>query len=227
VGESRARTPSAAQQRGRKQDRVYESIRNQILSGELGSGSRLRIDEIGRELEVSHIPVREALKRLQAEGYVTVEPFVGTTVTDLPIEWVEEVFELMEALESIGARAACRHMSEESLAEIAAAVAGMDELVSDPESWSRANVALHGLICSAGGKPLTGQMLGKVLDQWDRLRRRYLEEVSAQRLERAQAEHHAIVAALAARDEEGVLRRVREHNRAALEAYERHLKSSS
>ena len=214
---------SAAQLRGRKQDKVYEALRTRILDGDLRAGARIRIEEVSRDLDVSHIPVREALKRLQAEGYVSNEPFVGTTVTDLPIEWVEEVFELLEALETVGARAVCRSAPDEALAEIRAAVDRMDDLVDDPDAWSHANVALHELISSAGGKLLTGRMLNSVLDNWDRLRRRYLSEVSGLRLAEAQAEHRAIAEALEARDEETVVRLVQEHNRAALAAYARHL----
>ncbi|MEX2540556.1 MAG: GntR family transcriptional regulator [Trueperaceae bacterium] len=215
---------SAAQQRGRKQDLVYRALRDRILSNDLRPGDRLRIDEITRQHEVSHIPVREALKQLQAEGFVTVEPYVGTTVADLPMEWVEEVFEAKEALELIGGRAACLAMDEEALAQVAVQVREMDDLVTDPEAWSQANVRLHRLICTEAGKPFVGEMLGRVLDQWDRLRRRYLEEVSAQRLEHAQAEHHEILASLQARDVEGLSTRISEHNRNALEAYARHLK---
>lgn len=202
---------------------VYEAIRNRILAGDLHSGARIRIEEVGRELNVSHIPVREALKRLQAEGYVAIEPFVGATVTDLPIEWVEEVFELKEALETIGARAVCQAANDGALAEIQAAVDRMDALVDDPDAWSEANVKLHELICSAGGKLLTGSMLNTVLDKWDRLRRRYLSEVSARRLSAAQAEHRAILNALEARNETEAVRLVQAHNRAAFAAYAHHL----
>src|SRR5690606_31786919 len=117
---------------GRKQDKVYEALRSRILAGELTSGSRIRIDDVCRELNVSHIPVRDALKRLQSEGYVTTEPYVGTTVTDLPIEWVEEVFEIMEVLEMIGAKAVCRTGEDEALAAIRAIADRMDEIVEDP-----------------------------------------------------------------------------------------------
>lgn len=214
------RSPAA---RGRKQDRVYRAVRDRILSGDLPPGSRLRTDEIGRDLEVSHIPVREALKQLQAEGYVTVEPFVGAKVADLPVEWIEEVFELKESLELLGGRAACRSSGEEELAAIREIVRRMDGLTDDPEAWSRANVELHRLICTAGGKELTGRMLGRVMDQWDLLRRRYLEEVSAQRLAQAQVEHRAIFEALELRDEEKLASLIRGHNRAARSAYLRHL----
>ena len=217
------KTRSAAQVRGRKQDRVYEAIKGGILSGELEAGARLRIDEIGRELEVSHIPVREALMRLQSEGYVEVEPFVGATVTDLPIEWIEEVFELKESLELIGARAACKRMTDKSLAHLRQVVSMMDGLVEDPDAWSVSNVEMHTAICEAGGKPLTGRMLSQVLDQWDRLRLRYLSEVSAQRVGTAQGEHRSLLVALSERDEAAVERLVKEHNRSALQAYVRHL----
>lgn len=203
----------------RKQDAVYEALRNDILAGRLRPGERLRIDEITQQLGVSHIPVREALKQLEADGYVTIEPYVGTTVAELEANWIHELFELKEALELVSGRAACHAMSDRDLEEVEGVLRRMDELVDDPEAWSVANVELHRLICERAGTRLAGQLLDRVLNQWDRLRRYFLQEVFAQRLREAQDEHWAIFDALRQRDRAQLERIVVMHNRRALDAY--------
>lgn len=203
----------------RKQDVVYEALRRDILEGRLEPGERLRLDDITQRLEVSHIPVREALKRLEADGYVAIEPYVGTTVAELKADWIHELFELKESLELISGRAACRRMSRADLDDLEAILQRMDDLVGDPEAWSASNVELHRLICTRAGTELAGQLLGRVLNQWDRLRRHFLQEVFAVRLFEAQREHWAIYRALTRRDADELERVVRTHNRRALEAY--------
>ena len=69
-----------------KQEFVYETLREAIMRCELGPGRRLVIDELARQLEVSAIPVREALQLLQSEGLVTNVPHVGATVSPVSRE---------------------------------------------------------------------------------------------------------------------------------------------
>lgn len=209
----------------RKQDAVYAALRSDILAGELRPGERLRIDDITHELGVSHIPVREALKQLEADGYVTIEPYVGTTVAELEASWIHELFELKESLELISGRAACRRMSDDDLDEVRAVLERMDHLIDDPEAWSAANVELHRLICARAGTKLAGQLLDRVLSQWDRLRRFFLQEVFAERVAEAQREHWAIFRALERRDAAELEAVILEHNRRALDAYASQLPS--
>lgn len=203
----------------RKQDRVYEAIRDDILKGRFPPGSRLPIDAIAHGLGVSHIPVREALKQLEAEGYVVIEPYVGTTVARLEPEWIREVFDLMEDLEVRSVRAACAGFTEADLAAVAAIVREMDALVEDPDAWAAANVRLHLTLSERAGLHLTGRLLRQVLDQWERLRAHFLRAVPATRLARAQEDHRVIVEALQRRDVEGAEALVRRHNREAYRAY--------
>lgn len=208
----------------RKQDLVYDAVRRDILAGVLRPGERLRIDEISSSLEVSHIPVREALKVLEADGYVSIEPYGGTTVADLKADWIHEVFEVKESLEQISGRAACKRMTMRDLGDLEEILRQMDDLTGDPEAWSQANVRLHRLITDRANMKLVGQLLDKVLNQWDRLRRFYLQEVFGQRLAVAQAEHWEIFRALRERDEQRLQQVIRGHNREALAAYASHLR---
>ena len=66
--------------RATKQQRVYETIRERILSGTYGPGYRVVIDGLATELGVSALPVREAIRRLEAEGLIVYRPNVGAQV---------------------------------------------------------------------------------------------------------------------------------------------------
>ncbi len=78
---------------------IMEAIRSQILKGELPAGSRLRQADLAQALRVSPVPLREALRGLEAEGLVTFLPFKGAIVTPVTIEEIEEIQDLSMALE--------------------------------------------------------------------------------------------------------------------------------
>jgi DNA-binding GntR family transcriptional regulator len=206
-----------------KKDFAYNTLRDTILEGQLEPGRRLVIDELAAELGVSPIPVREALQQLQTDGFVIIEPYVGARVTEIDASLVCEVFDLMEALEVISGRAACLHMSEDSLAEMENRLRNMDTLVTDSECFSQENVRLHQFICERAGTPLVSRMMDQVLAHWDRLRRHYLQDVFERRIVDAQQEHWRVFEALRMRDPDHVEQVIREHNKAARAAYEAHL----
>ena len=79
---------------------VVETLREKILSGEFKAGESLRQAALATELNVSRIPVREALLQLEGEGLVVFEPHKGATVTELNAKHVDELFELRAMLES-------------------------------------------------------------------------------------------------------------------------------
>lgn len=211
-----------------KKDLVKQALREAILSGELAPGTRLIIDDLASQLGVSPIPVREALQQLQADGYVEIQPFLGTRVTPIEAESVVEVFSLLETIEIVSSRYACLHLAEEEHQSLKQMVANMDELVRtrDAEAWSQENRRFHQVICDHAGTRLIASVLTKVLDHWDRLHRVFLKEVFADRLPEAQEEHRQILAAIEASDPDGVEAVIRKHNRNALAAYQRYLQVS-
>ena len=101
-----------------KKDLVKQALREAILSGELAPGTRLIIDDLANQLGVSPIPVREALQQLQADGYVEIQPFLGTRVTPIEAESVVEVFSLLETIEIVSSRYACLHLDEDRTPEL-------------------------------------------------------------------------------------------------------------
>jgi DNA-binding GntR family transcriptional regulator len=87
-------------------DRVYASLRGRIIDGELGRGTRLRQEALADELGVSRTPLREALRRLAAEGLVEFHPNRGAQVCDLTIDDVRRAYEARLVLEPGAARLA-------------------------------------------------------------------------------------------------------------------------
>lgn len=181
-----------------KEYQVTELLRERIISGRFGRGQKLKQDEIARSLNISITPVREALKILEAQGYVVGYSHRGVVVAPFDIEKAEELFELRVLLEGRLTRIAAanataadldilREMNRET---VAAAATGVHEKLR------RANYRFHFQLYEIARKP---QMLEFVRVLWAK----YpfdLVGVIPGRFERADAEHNAILAALTAGD---------------------------
>lgn len=202
-----------------KKESVLDAIRSGIINGQYRPGQKLVIDEMAAQFGISAIPIREALQQLQADGLVKIEPHVGATVAPIEANLVEEVFDLLEALELMSARRACKRMTAAQFDELEAIVSKMDGMLDDLDAWSAMNVRLHTYICECADIPLAQSMLVKVLDHWNRLRKVHLKEVHAKRAHMSQKEHWQILRAMKAGDTDRLEHVIGEHNRAARDAY--------
>jgi DNA-binding GntR family transcriptional regulator len=209
-----------------KNEAVYDALRQSIIQGEYEPGSRLVIDDLAASMGVSQIPIREALRQLEADGFITIEPYVGATLTDINANFIFEIFALLESLEVICSRTAARCMSDGDLDTLSDLIDRMDRSLHDPEKWSQENKEFHLFICECGKNVLTMKMMQKVLDHWDRLRLHYLRDVSGRRIPAAQREHKEILAAFRSRNPDTVERAVRDHNQSALNSYLQHLQAT-
>jgi DNA-binding GntR family transcriptional regulator len=212
-----------------KQEFVYRTLRRGIMRCELAPGERLVIDDVARRLGVSAIPVREALQMLQSEGLVINIPHVGATVAPISRESIVEVFTVLEGLEVVAGRAAARFAQPadvEALAELADA---LDAALAAGrhEEWADLNTRFHLTLSRGAGMPMLLEMMERVLDHWDRLRRFYFSGVLAHRLEQAQKEHRSVVDALRRSDARALETILREHNQGAMEAYTAYLQTAA
>ena len=175
-----------------KQEYVYQSLRGAIMRGELAPGQRLVIDDIGRQLQVSAIPIREALQLLQSEGLVQGAPHVGATVAPISEDEVHEVFAIMAGLETVGVREAVLWLDDAGTAQLSGVVAEMDAAIAaqEFERWAALNSDLHRAINEIARMPLLREMTERVLSRWERLRRHYFQGVMVPRVVQAQGEHH-------------------------------------
>ena len=98
-----------------KADHAYETILQSILDGEYDPGDRLVIERLARELGVSVVPVREAIRRLEADGYVTFTRNIGATVTSIDMERYPETIETVAALEGVALGLSVPHLTATDL----------------------------------------------------------------------------------------------------------------
>jgi DNA-binding GntR family transcriptional regulator len=211
-----------------KQEFAYRTLRDAIIRCELRPGERLVIDDLARHLEVSAIPVREALQLLQSERLVVNVPHVGATVAPISRDSIQEVFTVLEGLEIVATREAAARATTDQVDGIGAIVADMDRAVADNrlEEWADLNTRFHLAFSRLTSMPLLEEMMRQVLDRWDRVRRFYFNGVLVHRVKRAQEEHRALFEAMRQRDARRLEETVREHNRGALAAYTAYLEQS-
>lgn len=93
--------------------RVKDEIRRDIIFGGLLPGTRVTEAALARKYSVSRVPVREALRALEAEGFVESKPYAGSTVSDIPADEADDLFLVREALEAALARRAARRASRQ------------------------------------------------------------------------------------------------------------------
>lgn len=133
-------------------DTIYENLRQQIITGALSAGEKLRQDHIAKSFDTSHVPVREALLRLQAHGLAHSEPRRGMRVSVLDPAEIREVIEMRVALEPLALQQAAQNMSPTDLDRIEAARVACDDAETMPE-WEARNRAFHRAILTPCGLP--------------------------------------------------------------------------
>lgn len=201
-----------------KSDLAYTEIRRMIIDGSMEAGSRLVTDRLARKLAMSVVPVREALFRLEAEGFVESTFNSGFRITPVDSGSIHDLFGLLEALEVLSVQAACRTMSDEGLLELHRFVDHMDA-VDDDAAWTALNREFHELISRRSSTPLVTSALRLALDHWERLRRSRFRHVDVTRTSVTSDEHRALLRAISHRDPHWAGVVVSAHNRAALASY--------
>ena len=192
-----------------KEDYVAEFLREGIISGRFARGARLKQAEIAEQLGLSITPVREALKLLEAEGYITRESHHGVTVAQFDRDSSEEVLGLRVLLEQRLVRAAVIHMTAPVLAMLQEIEATFERAVAagDRTSTRGINYRLHKQLYSQAQMP---QSLHFVQVLWAKYPFDVINVVKG-RTKRAVLEHRALLRFVVLRDAEGAAEAVRRH----------------
>ena len=192
-------------------DATADALRGRIVAGAWPAGTPLRQEALAEELGVSRIPLREALRRLEAEGLVVVQPHRGAVVAALPTSDALELFELRALLEADLVRRAVPRLTAADDARLRAAALGFERAVIDGDvaAWGLANRDFHFALYAAAGRPRTLEVVERLHAQTDRLLRLQLALTDGVR--RAVREHRAIAAAARARDPRRAAALVRRH----------------
>ena len=179
-------------------DRISKALAERIIAGVFEAGARLRQDHIAEEFGASHVPVREAFRRLEAQGLVVSEPRRGVRVAGFSLDEVREVAEMRAALEVLALRNAAPHHTKALLAQAEQINRDADR-ASDVQTWEAANRSFHRLILTPCGLP----RLLKTIDDLHSASARFL--FSGWRMEwdaPTDRDHMTILAALRAGDVE-------------------------
>src|SRR5579872_6296144 len=135
---------------------VAEKLREQIIRGDIPEGMQLRQDAIANQFQVSRIPVREALRQLDAEGLITIVPNRGAVVPALSPDDVEELFTIRALLEPEVLRLSIPRLTEEDFAEAEVVLRRYEgELQHEDHlfSWGRLNWQFHSILYSRAERP--------------------------------------------------------------------------
>ncbi|MGO4105449.1 GntR family transcriptional regulator [Leifsonia sp. YAF41] len=198
--------------------RVTRILREQIIDGEREPDARLVEREIATSLDVSRVPVREALRALVAEGLVLPRPNSWMTVRRFNERDIEELFQVRAAFDSLAFRLAARTASPHDLARLALVLSAESDsaALGDPHDSRAASASFHELVIEVSGNSLLAEL-------WRTLsgRMRWLLGQHDQPTE-MHLEHAQLYAAIAAHDEEAAAALALTHLDTSRRAFESH-----
>lgn len=173
---------------------VAERLREKILRGELREGEQLRQEAIATQLEVSRIPVREALRQLEAEGLITIVANRGAVVSALSPEEIKELFEVRAVLECYMLRQALPHLTDQDFAKAENILKRYIRVVEedlDIASWGQLNWQFHSTLYAPANRPVMLSLLRMLNNNCDRYTRLHL--LVTRDLHQAEAAHRSLL----------------------------------
>jgi DNA-binding GntR family transcriptional regulator len=204
-----------------KADVAYDEIRGAILGGDLLPGTVLNQEQLADELGVSTTPLREALRRLESEGFVNMPPHRDAIVAPLDAGELLALYEVREALDSLAARLAAENYDEADADAMAEAAGRLSEDGGDPVL---ANRALHASIYRASHNPV---LIAELDSLWDRSDRYRIAIRGIARQPQVVESHRELVATVLSRDGEQAAAKMRVHINEARRTVEDAIASSA
>lgn len=189
-------------------DIIHKFIRDAIADGSLNEGEPIRQDEVARMFSVSKIPVREALKRLEAEGLVEFQRNKGAIVTPVSEPEIAQIFEMRAIMESSLIRLSIPHMTEQTFRK---AISYCDDFARETNvaRWAELNWRFHSCLYEDAGRPVFVAQIRAVNDRLERYLRVQLTLSRGQ--ETADREHRLLVELCRNREVEEASRLLYDH----------------
>lgn len=188
---------------------AYEALREGILVGDLKAGERLSVEDLASALNMSKMPVREAMRALESVGLVESTPYRGSRVTELSIEDLRGVYQVRLAIEPAAVQDAAPRFSR---ADETAARAHLERLNSESDSRSReawaAHTDFHFTLYDVAGSSWFSRLIRPLWETSERYRFATAIEPASRE---SRADHERILQACAARDSDRAARALREH----------------
>jgi DNA-binding GntR family transcriptional regulator len=179
---------------------VYEELRDLILRGEIKPGTRMMEIELAEDMGVSRTPIREAIRKLEKEGLVTIEPRRGAYVSDVSVKDMVDILEVRATLEGLAAFLAAQRMTKEEKMELLETSQKFNEALNqgDMAAMIKIDTKFHHLVFAAGRNKHLMQMVEALQELV--LRFRYIYYKDFKRAEEMPAEHLRIYEAILSGD---------------------------
>ncbi len=190
---------------------VFENLKKAIISGEFESGKRIVETSIAETLDISRTPVREAIHKLEREGFLKKQPRGGFIVLGLSRREIEETFGIRSVLESYAARLATGRHKKEDLKPLDDKIREYQEYLSrgDFDALPRINTQFHDLLYALSGSSKLIKIINDLRDQIYRFRQIILKQEKLAIM--SHKDHSQMMKIIRKRDEDGVEKLVREH----------------
>lgn len=161
-------------------DVVFNTLRQAILTGELKPGERLMEIHLANKLGVSRTPIREAIRKLELEGLVTMIPRRGAEVAQITEKSLQDVLEVRRSMDALCAELACERISDEDILELEKACEAFESAIGtgNIREIAAADVALHDIIVRATGNTRLVQLVNNLAEQMYRYRFEYIKDFS-------------------------------------------------
>ncbi len=178
---------------------VSETLRQAIQEGTLQPGERLMEIQLAQELGVSRTPIREAIRKLELEGFVVMIPRRGTYVADISLKDVSQVFEIRSALEELAAGLAAERITEEEIEHLERMLVEIGDYIEDKDMDKivEADVEFHEVLYKASRNDRLVEIINNLREQM--LRFRSISMNQPGRLAKTWEEHRQLVEAIADR----------------------------
>lgn len=194
-------------------EKAYEALHNAIVTGALAPGERLRIEQLAAALNMSHLPIREAIRQLESRGLVEHIPHRGGRVTEISLDDLRQLYDARLVMETGIIRRAARQFTTDDTAFAQAALdrlADAQDRGSSIEIWG-AHTNFHFALYEPSASMWLVRLVRPLWESSQRYRLTIPPLDSANRREQAKAEHEEILAACAAHDEEAAARALHNH----------------
>ena len=192
-------------------DVVFNTLRQAIIKGDLKPGERLLEIQLADKLGVSRTPVREAIRKLELEGLVTMVPRRGTTVLGITKKHLKDVLEIRSALEELALELACRRVTPEQYEELVRLEALLEEKQDSDNAFELSDIdeKFHEQIYQATNNPRLVQLLANLREQMYRYRLEYMK--AKDKRPRLIQEHQQIIKALKNKDSKAGRKAIYDH----------------
>lgn len=174
-------------------EQITAALRQMIYEGTLSSGAPLKQEDLAEQFGVSRIPIREALKKLEAEGLIRHEPYKGAVVTAHSVADVIEMLDIRIGLETRALTLAMPNMTASHLAQCEAVLKRYDA-ASKPSVWSALNLEFHLTLYNVANRPRLLKLIEDLVLGTQRYTRIYISHTLGR--EQPQREHYAFLEAL-------------------------------